>query len=187
MIQKLKRLLLSTSVLALFSLFFVPVTAGAATTLKASDCPSGKISTQDPSKCAILPKQCSNGKVSTKDDSVCAKLDSDCPSGHADKNDDTKCVPLGNDCPVGTTSQACLQKNPIVQDLNIIVSFLSGLVGVVVVGVIILGGIQYATAGDKAEAVSAAKKRIINGLIALVAFLFIFAFLQWLIPGGIFS
>lgn len=93
---------------------------------------------------------------------------------------------LGNGC-VGKTDQQCLQENPIVKDLNIIVGFLSGLVGVVVVGVIILGGIQYAMAGDKAEAVSAAKKRIINGLTALIAFLFIFAFLQWLIPGGIFS
>ncbi len=94
---------------------------------------------------------------------------------------------LGNSCAGDTTSEACLQKNPIVKDLNIIVGFLSGLVGVVVVGVIIMGGIQYAAAGDKAEAVSAAKKRIINGLTALIAFLFIFAFLQWLIPGGIFK
>lgn len=94
---------------------------------------------------------------------------------------------LGNGCAGDTTSEACLQKNPIVKDLNIIVGFLSGLVGVVVVGVIIMGGIQYAMAGDKADAVSAAKKRIINGVTALVAFLFIFAFLQWLIPGGIFK
>lgn len=93
---------------------------------------------------------------------------------------------LGNGC-VGKTGQECLQSNPIVKDLNTIVNFLSGLVGVVVVFVIILGGIQYSMAGDKAEAVSAAKKRIINGLIALLAFMFIFAFLQWLIPGGIFS
>ncbi len=93
---------------------------------------------------------------------------------------------IGNGC-ANKTGQQCLQTNPIVKDLNTVVNFLSGLVGVVVVGVIILGGIQYATAGDKADAVSAAKKRIVNGLIALVAFLFIFAFLQWLIPGGIFS
>lgn len=102
----------------------------------------------------------------------------------------------GNSAPVqkkDTLGNGCDKKlgicsdNPIVKDLNIIVGFLSGLVGVVVVGVIILGGIQYAMAGDKAEAVSAAKKRIINGLTALIAFLFIFAFLQWLIPGGIFK
>ena len=88
--------------------------------------------------------------------------------------------------PTSDSLNQCLQGNPIVKDLNDIVTILSALVGVVVVGVIILGGMQYAMAGDKAEAVSAAKQRIINGLIALVAYLFIFAFLQWIVPGGIF-
>ena len=121
----------------------------------------------------------------------CAKIQSDgkCPSGHAYKrppatNDITKCIPPGSsDLP----NAGDISKNPIVGRLNTIVKVLSGLVGVVVVGVIILGGIQYSIAGDKAEAVSAAKKRIINGVTALIAFLFIFAFLQWLIPGGIFK
>jgi uncharacterized membrane protein len=74
-----------------------------------------------------------------------------------------------------------------VHDIQIIVNFLSAGVGIVVVAVIILGGIQYSMAGDNPQAVGSAKQRIINGLIALVAFLFIFAFLQWLIPGGVFS
>ena len=76
--------------------------------------------------------------------------------------------------------------NPIIQDINQWVTFLSALVGVVVVGVIILGGIQYALAGDNPSAVTAAKSRIINGLIALGAFLLTYAFLQWLVPGGVF-
>lgn len=80
-----------------------------------------------------------------------------------------------------------LSKNPIVKDLNTIVNFLSAGVGIIVVIVIIIGGIQYAMAGDNAQAVSAAKQRIINGLIAILAFLFMFAFLQWLIPGGVFN
>ncbi len=89
--------------------------------------------------------------------------------------------------PTNANLNQCLKVNPIVKDLNDIVNVLSGLVGVVVVGVIILGGVQYAMAGDKAEAVSAAKKRIINGLIALAAFMLTYAFLQWLIPGGVFG
>lgn len=95
--------------------------------------------------------------------------------------------PCNQTSPTSTGVNACVKSNPIIKDLNAIVGVLSGVVGVVVVGVIILGGIQYSMAGDKAEAVSAAKKRIINGLIALLAFMFIFAFLQWLIPGGIFK
>jgi hypothetical protein len=80
-----------------------------------------------------------------------------------------------------------LSNNPIVKDLNKIVAFLSAGVGIIVVAVIILGGIQYMLAGDNPQAVGAAKQRIINGFIALVTFLLMFAFLQWLIPGGVFK
>lgn len=90
-------------------------------------------------------------------------------------------------CLLGQTKEDVLSKNPIVKDINTIVKFLSGLVAVVITGALILGGIQYSLAGDKAEAVAAAKKRIINALIALIVFILIFTFLQWLIPGGIFS
>jgi type IV secretion system pilin len=83
--------------------------------------------------------------------------------------------------------QGCLTQSPIVQDIQTIVNFLSAGVGVIVTGVIILGGIQYTLAGDNPQALKAARDRIVNGLIALFAFLFIFAFLQWLIPGGIFK
>lgn len=68
-----------------------------------------------------------------------------------------------------------------------IVDFLSAAVGVVVVIMIIVGGIQYMTAGDSPQKVSDAKTRITNALIALAIFLFMAAFLQWLVPGGIFD
>lgn len=80
-----------------------------------------------------------------------------------------------------------LQKNPIVRDMQDIVNFLSAGVGIVVVAMIMMGGIQYSLAGDNPQKVTDAKKRITNALIALLAFLFIFAFVQWLIPGGILS
>lgn len=83
--------------------------------------------------------------------------------------------------------QKCLDQSPIVHDLQTIVDFLSALVGIVVIAVIILGGVQYSLAGDNATATGAAKTRITNGLVALAAFIFTFAFLQWLIPGGIFG
>lgn len=83
--------------------------------------------------------------------------------------------------------QQCLKTNPIVTRLNDIVAFLSAGIGIVIVGVIILGGIQYSAAGDNAEAVTKAKKRITDGLLALLGFLLIFAFLQWIVPGGVFN
>ncbi|HVS78849.1 MAG TPA: hypothetical protein VHD84_00990 [Candidatus Saccharimonadales bacterium] len=80
-----------------------------------------------------------------------------------------------------------LKSNPIVKDLNDIVSFLGAGVGIVVIASLIIGGIQYSMAGDSSDAVSKAKHRITNGLIALVAYLLIFGFLQWIIPGGVFN
>jgi hypothetical protein len=80
-----------------------------------------------------------------------------------------------------------LQNNVIIKDLQIGVNFLSALVGIVVIGTIILGGTQYAMAGGSPDAVAKAKKRVTDGLIAFAIFLFIFAAVQWLIPGSIFG
>jgi len=126
-----------------------------------------------------------DGKTPTSD---CAaiKTAKGCPSGKVDPTDHTKCVEVGNECN-GLSQDECLASDPIVHDLNLVVNFLSALVGVVVLAVIVLGGIQYSMAGDNPSAVTAAKQRIINGLIALVAFLLMFSFLQWLIPGGVFG
>lgn len=77
--------------------------------------------------------------------------------------------------------------NPIVKDINTVVTFLSGAVAIVVVAMLMVGGIQYMTAGDNPQATAAAKGRIMNALIALLAFAFLFAFVQWLIPGGVFK
>lgn len=68
-----------------------------------------------------------------------------------------------------------------------IINFLSYGIGIVVVGMIIVGGIQYATSGGVPQKIEAARRRITNALIALVLYIFMFAILQWLVPGGIFS
>lgn len=86
---------------------------------------------------------------------------------------------------IDATTKTCLKQNVIVKDLNLIVNVLAGLVSIVSIGVIILGGIQYSTAGGNPQALTNARKRILNGLLALAAFIFIWAFLQWLIPGGV--
>lgn len=95
--------------------------------------------------------------------------------------------PQTGKCAPGTQSTQDLENNPIVKDINLIVNILSVGVGVIVVTLIIIGGIQYSIAGDNPQALTAAKQRITNALIALFAYLFIFAFLQWLVPGGVFS
>jgi hypothetical protein len=73
----------------------------------------------------------------------------------------------------------------IVKYLVLFINFLSGIVGIVVVGSIIYGGIQYSTAGSDPQKVSAAKSRIRNAIIALIFFLFMYSLLNYLVPGGV--
>jgi hypothetical protein len=89
--------------------------------------------------------------------------------------------------PTSSSLEECLDNNPIIKDVRTVVNFLSAGVGIVVVGSIIVGGIQYSIAGNNPNAVGAAKKRIQDTVIALIAFFFIYAFLNWLIPGGLLS
>lgn len=69
--------------------------------------------------------------------------------------------------------------------VNPFIKFFAGVVGVFVVISIIVGGIQYASSADDPSKVNAAKDRIRNAILALLAFLFLFAFLQWIVPGGL--
>lgn len=84
----------------------------------------------------------------------------------------------------GETATTCIQANPLVKTVNNVIDFVSAGIGVIVVIMVIIGGIQYVTAGNNPQAVTAAKKRISNALIALVAFMLLFAFMSWLLPGG---
>ncbi|HEY5267762.1 MAG TPA: hypothetical protein VII94_01355 [Candidatus Saccharimonadales bacterium] len=68
--------------------------------------------------------------------------------------------------------------------INPLISFLNIAVGLVVVISIVIGGIQYSAAGDNPNAVKAARQRIINALLGLVAYLLLYTFLNFIIPGG---
>lgn len=73
--------------------------------------------------------------------------------------------------------------------VNWLLKFINGLsaiVGIVIVIMIIVGGIQYSAAGANPQATQAAKGRIMSAVVALLLYIFGFAFLQWVIPGGLF-
>ncbi len=98
-------------------------------------------------------------------------------------NDERKALA---DCDGSTDPEKCLKDNPLVRWTLFGINLLAAGVGVVVVIMIIIGGIQYASAGPNPQAVYAAKQKIANAVIALLAFFFLYAFLQYLIPGGVF-
>ncbi len=111
-----------------------------------------------------------------------------CSSSQVPMTSDLSNTPGGDGpavcCPKGTpagNATACI----INKYVTPMVQLLSAVVGLAVTTSIIIGAIQYsASAGDPGKA-AAAKDRIRNALIALIAFIFMFGLLQWLVPGGV--
>lgn len=77
--------------------------------------------------------------------------------------------------------------NPIVDLAYAIIKFLSFGVGLIIAASIIYAGIQYSASSGNPENSQNAKNRIINSLVGLVFYLLIFAFVQFLVPGGLFN
>jgi len=96
----------------------------------------------------------------------------------ADCNDTSKCN-LGGNC-------MDIKKCDLINNyVNPFIYFISAFVGVAVVISIIVGGIQYGSSGGDPSKVTAAKNRIRNSILALITYLFLFALLNFLIPGGL--
>ena len=79
------------------------------------------------------------------------------------------------------------QGNPITDMTYAVIRFLSAGVGLVIVGSIVVAGIQYSASGGDPQAAAKAKSRISSTLTALVIFIFSYALLNYLIPGGFFN
>ena len=69
--------------------------------------------------------------------------------------------------------------------LNPLISLLSAAVGILAVTMIIVGGVQYSSAGSDPQQVAEAKSRIIKAVVGLVSYVFLFGILNWLVPGGL--
>lgn len=81
----------------------------------------------------------------------------------------------------------CINQNYIVVMAKWAINILSATVGIVVTAVIIFAGIEYSSSAGDPQRTAAAKSRIINAIIALIAYMFLYVALQWLIPGGLFG
>jgi hypothetical protein len=75
----------------------------------------------------------------------------------------------------------------IVAYLVLFTRFLAGIVGVVIAFMIAYRGVQYTVSKDNPQMTQIAKEGIRDAILwALIPYLLIFSFLQWLIPGGLF-
>jgi hypothetical protein len=90
---------------------------------------------------------------------------------------------------VGTAiAIGCQNKgNPITDMLFAVIRFLSNGVGIVIIGSIIYGGIQYSTSGGDPQKAAAAMGRIRATLIALGIYIFSYPLLNYVLPSGFFN
>lgn len=71
--------------------------------------------------------------------------------------------------------------------LLLILNILTAGVGILAVAGIVYGSVLYASAADRADQTKKAKEIILNVVIGLIAYGLMFGFLNFLIPGGIFT
>lgn len=99
----------------------------------------------------------------------------------------------GNDnnksCGVNTVILGCsgAGSEPITRVFMEIFNFFAVGIGILVVAGIIMGGIRYATANGNTGQAEQGITIIVNAIIGLLLFIFMFALVNWLVPGGLFS
>ena len=92
---------------------------------------------------------------------------------------------LTTDCEAGPGEELTRDNCRIIDYLVVAINFLSALAGLAIIGSIMLAGYQYMTARDNSGQIEAARKRIIWALSALGIFIFMYAGLNSLVPGGV--
>jgi heme/copper-type cytochrome/quinol oxidase subunit 2 len=70
--------------------------------------------------------------------------------------------------------------------INPFIVLLTVMVGIAAVISIVMAGVQYSSSADDPSAVTKAKQRVLSTVIGLVAYIFLLAFLNYLVPGGLF-
>ena len=142
-------------------------------TTKLDKCPADKLPNKsiDANNGKCLLASASSSGMSNFTEGDCFKLEAASHGGYQD-NPAGNCVGKTGDC--------------ITDDIQLGINVLSIGVGIILTIMLVFAGLQYATARDNPQSIQAAKTKIINVVISLVAFVFIYAFLQWIVPGGVF-
>lgn len=91
--------------------------------------------------------------------------------------------------PVKTSfDYGCSGKNSGAQQILLaVVNFLAIGVGIAVVGGIIFGAIRYITSNGNAAQAQQGVSIIVNAVIGLLLFMFMYAIINFLVPGGLFN
>ena len=95
----------------------------------------------------------------------------------------------GSDAYTPSIDIGCTGKiaNPIIDATFAVIRFLTNGVGLIIIGSIIVGGIQYTASRGDPQATAAAIQRLQSTVVALVIFIFGYAILNYVIPKGFFQ
>lgn len=87
----------------------------------------------------------------------------------------------------GKDTDAGAEKNPIFSILLFIMNLIAGLVSLVVVGGILYGAFLYTSARDNSQQTQKGIQVITDAVIALILYFALYAIVNYLVPGGLFS
>lgn len=90
-------------------------------------------------------------------------------------------------CKDGTAPDTSTTSNGLWGLLLVAVNILTGLIGLIAVAGLVYAGILYTSAGGNADQTKKAIEFIRNVVIGIIAYALMFAFLNFIIPGGIFN
>jgi hypothetical protein len=110
------------------------------------------------------------------------------PSAPAAAGADNGCVTLSVKILNSDNGQVCPKngQSVLVVYTVMILKFIALAIGGIILLMIIIGGFQYIISAGDPTAVKSAKSRITNAITALVLYGFMYAILNFIIPGGIF-
>ena len=137
----------------------------------------GLLGVVSPTQVSAQPIDCGDGTTVGGQNAVEEGFtERDCPNFGVDT--DTNCdVGPGEDL----TRENCTIIDYVVRGINI----LSAVAGMAIIGSMMIAGYQYMTARDNAGQIEAARKRIVWAVSALLLLIFMYALLEFLVPGGV--
>lgn len=107
-----------------------------------------------------------------------------CPGGEIISKEE---MDKNTKCPDKSTPEVIVSNTGIWGILLLAINILTAGIGVAAVGGVVYGSILYTTAGGSPEQVKKARTVIINTVVGLILYALMFSFLNFIIPGGMFS
>ncbi len=123
------------------------------------------------------PVSCDQANTRKQDDGTCI-----CNEGTVE----TSFAFGGTNC-TAENPKGGITRNPIYAMAKTFMQFLSALVGIAVTGGIIWGGIMYSTAQGNPAQSQKAIMIITNAVLGLILYILMFAIINFLVPGGLFT